>query len=179
MVSISGRLGGYNYVLDNKASTVLLSATSFAHQFNEKFIEPEWLLLGLLYDKEVSKRFLIPLGITFNKILKKIEKKRAIKPDGLKVIKDLPNSPEAQQIINYGIEESKLFSEDEDYGYVSASHLLLGFLRLIESDTEKKLVVSQILKRYNLSFDQIQEELKRTSFVIWSKNVAKKKIEIQ
>ncbi len=111
-------------------------ANQRAQGFNHEYIGPEHIFLGLVLEGSgVGANVLKDLGIDLRNFRLEIEKLIKPGPEGITMGK-LPQTPQANKVIEYAIEEARAF----DHNYVGTEHLLLGLLR------EREGIAAQALR---------------------------------
>jgi uncharacterized protein (TIGR03067 family) len=133
----------------DQARNVLQLANQEAQRFNHEYIGTEHLLLGLLREGTgVAVKILKDLDIDLRKVRVEVAKIVQSGPDRVTMGK-LPQTPRAKKVIEYAIEEARIFN----HNYVDTEHLLLGLLR--ESDG----VAGQVLRNLGLKLEDVREEM--------------------
>ena len=134
----------------DRARKVMAVANQEANRFNPGNIGTEHILLGLV--KEVSgigANVLKNLGADLPTVRMKVEKLVKAGPNMMTMNK-LPQTPRAQKVIEYAIEEAHNLNRD----YVGTEHLLLGLLR------EHDGVAAQVLMNLGLKLEQLREAVR-------------------
>src|SRR5262249_18007031 len=120
-----------------------------AQQFNHEYIGTEHILLGLVREGSgIAVRVLKNLDIDLRKVRVEVEKIVQSGPDRVTMGK-LPQTPRAKKVIEYAIEEARIFN----HNYVDTEHLLLGLLR------EPDGVAGQVLRNLGLKLEDVREEM--------------------
>lgn len=117
-----------------KARRVIFFARYEASSFGSPYIEPEFLLLGILReDKQVVLRWL-GKGESQSKLREDIAKGIDIRPKTSTSV-DLPLSQDARHVLAYAAEAAESLSHQ----HIGTEHLFLGLLREPESHVAKML----------------------------------------
>jgi ATP-dependent Clp protease ATP-binding subunit ClpC len=133
-----------------KARRVIFFGRYEASQFGSPYIEPEYLLLGLLReDKPLANRFLRSHA-SVESIRKQIEGHTTIR-EKVSTSVDLPLSDKCKRVLAYAAEEAERLS----HKHVGTEHLLLGLMR------EEKCFAAEILNERGLQLAVIRDELAR------------------
>ena len=126
-------------------------ANQEAQRFNHEYIGTEHILLGLVKEGSgVAANVLKNLDIDLRMIRLEVEKIVHSGPDMVTTGK-LPQTPRAQKVIEYAMEEAKKLS----HNYVGTEHLLHGLLR------EQEGVAAQVIISLGLKLEDVREEVAR------------------
>ncbi len=111
-------------------------ANQESQRLNLEFISPEIILLGLIKEGSgMAAHVLRSFGIDLRRVRFLVEKDLSLdfnkQPDSV-VMGKLPHTPEAKQLIQFACDESKSLG----HNYVGTEHLLLGYLRQKETNSE-------------------------------------------
>jgi ATP-dependent Clp protease ATP-binding subunit ClpC len=118
-------------------------------RFNHEYIGTEHILLGLVKEGTgVAANILRNLDIDLRMVRNEVEKLVQAGPDMVTMGK-LPQTPRAKKVIEYAIEEARLFKHE----YVGTEHLLLGLIR------EEEGVAAQVLMHLGLKLEDLREEM--------------------
>jgi hypothetical protein len=133
----------------DRARKVMALANAEALRFNHEHIGTEHILLGIVREGSgVGASVLKNLGGDLRKVRLEIEQLVSKTPERVTMGR-LPQTPRAQQVIQYALEESRRLS----HNYVGTEHLLLGLLRAQDS------VAAQALVNVGLSLDDARDEV--------------------
>ena len=132
-----------------RARRVMALANEEAQRFRHEYVEPEYLLLGLVKEGVgVAAIVLKSLDICHQKVCDEVEK---IRPIGTSAYPKgwLPQSPRVRKVMEYAMEES----QNLNHNYVGTEHILLGLLR------EPEGVAARILTTLGLQLEAIRHEV--------------------
>jgi ATP-dependent Clp protease ATP-binding subunit ClpC len=133
----------------DRARKVMALANQEAQRFNHDVIGNEHILLGLVKEGSgVGATILKNLDVDIKKLRLEIEKHVKSGPDMVTMGK-LPQSPRAKKVIEYAIEEARLFN----HNYVGTEHILLGLLR------ESEGIAAQVLMGMGLKLEAVRQEV--------------------
>src|SRR6516165_6108462 len=133
----------------DRARKVMALANQEAQRFNHEYIGTEHILLGLVKEGSgVAANILRNLDIDLRMVRNEVEKLVQAGPDMVTMGK-LPQTPRAKKVIEYAIEEARLFKHE----YVGTEHLLLGLIR------EEEGVAAQVLMHLGLKLEDLREEM--------------------
>jgi ATP-dependent Clp protease ATP-binding subunit ClpC len=127
---------------------VMQLANKSAKLHNQKYIDTEHLLLGLVKEgKGVACYVLKNLGVTLEQVGEKTEKLAHIGPRGFFMGK-LVQTPRTKKVIEYAMEEAGNLK----HHYLGTEHLLLGILQ------EQESIAAQSLAAFGLTLEQVRGE---------------------
>jgi hypothetical protein len=133
----------------DRARKVLQLAYQEAQRCNHEYIGTEHILLGLIKEGSgVAVNVLKNLDIDLGKVRLEVEKIIQYGPDMVRMGR-LPQTPRAKKVIEYAIEEARIF----DHNYVGTEHLLLGLVR------EQDAVAGQVLMNLGVKLEDVREEV--------------------
>jgi ATP-dependent Clp protease ATP-binding subunit ClpC len=133
----------------DRARIVMQVANQEAQRFNNKCIDTEHMLLGLIEEGSgVAANVLKNLDIDLRTIRLEVEKLVQSEPDTVKIGK-LPQTPRAKKVIERSMEEARNLS----HNYVGTEHILLGLLR------EQEGIAAQVLMNLGLKLEDVREEV--------------------
>jgi ClpA/ClpB-like protein len=134
-----------------RARNILTVAARDATRLNQKRIETEHLLLGLLSESSgVAASVLRNLRVKPSKMALEVERLATWGPDN-PLTTSIPTSSASRNVIEYAIEEARNLNHD----YVGTEHLLLGLLR------EKDGQANRILTDCGLTSEVVRAETLR------------------
>jgi len=132
-----------------RAQKAILIAQEEAKRLNHDYVGTEHILLGLIALGEgISAQVLINLGVDMNRVRIEIEKIVGT-GDNVMLLGEIPFSPRAKKVLEYGIEEASLMGTY----YVGTEHLLLGLLR------EREGVAARVLENLGVNLEDVREEI--------------------
>jgi ATP-dependent Clp protease ATP-binding subunit ClpA len=132
----------------DRARKAMQLANQEAQRLNHEYIGTEHILLGLVKEGAgVAANVLKNLDVDLRKIRLETEKIVQSGPDAVTMGK-LPQTPWAKKVIEYSIEEARIF----DHNYVGTEHLLIGLLR------EEEGVAAQVLMNLGIKLEYVREE---------------------
>lgn len=133
----------------DRARKVMALANGEARLFNHEYIDTGHILLGLINeDSGVGANVLINLNVNFKELrfeIDKLYKQRA----GNITADRLSHTPRAKRVIEFAIEEARLFN----HNYCGTEHLLLGLMR--ETDG----IAAQTLMYMGVTLEDIRAEI--------------------
>jgi len=133
----------------DRARKVMALANQEAQRFNHEQIGTEHILLGLIKEGSgVVAAVLKNLDVDIKTLGPKVEKLLKRGPDIVTMGK-LPLTPRAKKVIEYAIEEARLFN----HNYVGTEHILLGMLRQGEG------IAAQVLISLDLKLEDVRQEV--------------------
>jgi hypothetical protein len=133
----------------DRARKVMQLANQEAQRFNHEYIGTEHILLGLLREGSgVAATVLKNLDIDLRQVHAEIERIVQSGPD-MSVKLQRPQTPRAKKVIEYAIEEARIFN----HNYVGTEHLLLGLVR------EQEAVAGQVLMNLGVKLEDVREEV--------------------
>ena len=133
-----------------RAKRVMQFANQEAQRLNHEHFGTEHILLGLLKEGTgCGARVLEKLGIALPDVRLEVEKLVQRGPDMVRLGK-LPQTPRAQKVINYAMEEARALH----HNYVGTEHILLGILR--ETDCTAVSVLTGV---FGLTLAKVREEV--------------------
>ncbi len=132
----------------DRTRKVIQLANQEAQRFNHDYIGTEHILLGLIRERSgVAACVLKNLNVDLRELRLEVEK---LLPSGpLVTTGKLPQTPRAQKVVEYAIEEARTLNHD----YVGTEHILLGLLR------EQIGVAVQVLMNSGLKLDHVRNEV--------------------
>lgn len=131
----------------DRARKVMALANQEAQRFNHEYVGTEHLLLGIVKEGSgVASKVLRAMNVDLRVIRLEVEKFVKSGPDMVTMGK-LPQTPRAKKVVEYAIEESKMFGHD----YVGTEHILLGLMR------ERDGVAAQVLINLSLNLDNVRD----------------------
>jgi len=131
----------------DRARKVMALANQEAQRFNHEHIGTEHILLGLVKEGSgVGATVLKNLDVDLERIRGEVEKSVTPGPAQSSQAK-LPQTPQAKKVIEYAIEEARLFER----GYVGTGEMLLGVLR------EPEGFGGRILRNLGLDIDRLRD----------------------
>jgi hypothetical protein len=134
----------------DRARKVIQLANQEAQRFNHDYIGTEHILLGLIQEGSgVAAHALRNLEIDLRKIRLEVEKILHPSREAVVYMRRLPQTPRARKVIEYAIEEARIF----DHKYVGTEHLLLGLIR------EEEGLGAQVLLNLGLKLENVREEV--------------------
>jgi uncharacterized protein (TIGR03067 family) len=135
----------------DQARKVLQRAHQQAEWYNHRYIGTEHLLLALVKERSgVAAKVLTNLGIDSRRIRLEVEKLIRSGPTTV-TMGQLPQTAGAKKVIEYAIEEARIFN----HNYVDTEHLLVGLLR------EPDGVAGQVLRNLGLNLEGVRAEVSR------------------
>jgi ATP-dependent Clp protease ATP-binding subunit ClpA len=148
MTQDEGEQGMFERFTD-RARKVMALANQEACRFNQQYIGPEHIFLGLLREGSgVGATVLKNCNVNLLKTQIELAKSMAAGSELINTGK-LPHTKEAKSVIEHAIEEARKMN----HVYVGTEHLLLGIMRETEG------IATQIIKKYNLTYEQVKEEI--------------------
>lgn len=151
----------YERFTDN-ARRVMQLANQEAQRFNYDHIDTHHILIGLvLIPSEITNHVFVAFDINVRKI--RLAAEKIVQPrSDMVVLEKLPQTPRANKVIEYAIEEVR----GMNINYVDTEHLLLGLLR------EQESVAAQCLMNCGLKLEDIREKILELSGVAPAKKPA-------
>jgi catechol 2,3-dioxygenase-like lactoylglutathione lyase family enzyme len=131
-----------------KARRTIFFARYEASQFGSPYIEPEFLLLGLLREAKALSDRLFHSHTTPEAIRSAIEKHHPSKKE-IATSVDLPLSNEAKHVLAYAAEEAERLG----HKFIGTDHLLLGILR------EERSFAAKLLNRNGINLAALREDI--------------------
>jgi ATP-dependent Clp protease ATP-binding subunit ClpC len=133
-----------------RARRVLGLAQEEAERLHHSYIGTEHLLLGLMReDGGVAGRVLRDLGLDIEQLQKQVE--RLTRSGQRTPFTRLDLAPGTKKVLELAVEEARQMG----HHYIGTEHLLLGLIRFNEG------VAIEVLKRLNISSDQIRKQTRR------------------
>jgi ATP-dependent Clp protease ATP-binding subunit ClpC len=130
-----------------RAREVMKCANKEAQRFNCDHVGTEHILLGFVTGGcGVALTALKNLDVELERIRDEVEKSATSGPGQSSEAK-LPQTPQAKKVIEYAIEEARLFER----GYVGTGEMLLGLLR------ESEGFGGRILRNLGLDIDRLRD----------------------
>ena len=132
----------------DRARKVMQFANQEAQRFNNDFIEPEHILLGLLKEGSgVASKVFENKKIDVIRLLVETKQLIQIGPEAI-ILGKLLLTPQAIKVIEYAMEEASGFK----HNYVGTEHILLALLRIGGTAT-------QMLNGSGLELDNVRDEI--------------------
>lgn len=135
----------------NKAREAIKCAKKEAERLNHDYIGTEHILLGIVKEGTgIAFNVLENFELDYDKIKNAVEKLAKPSPDTV-TVGEIPFTPRAKKVLDYGIEEAKKLEHD----YIGTEHLLLGLLRETEG------IAIQSLSALGIKVSDIRKEVLR------------------
>ncbi len=126
-------------------------ANQEAQRFNHEYIGTEHILLGIVEEGTgIAAHILVSLGVELHAIRLEIEKCIELPPEESGAHR-LPQTPRAKKAIEYAMEEARALGHQ----YVGSEHILLGLLRV--RDTES--LAAQVLMNLGVRLEQVRTQI--------------------
>ncbi len=133
----------------NRVQDVIRLSREEALRLGHDFIGTEHLLLGIIREGEgIAVKILRNLGVDLYKLKKSVED-TVRTSGGTLTIGNIPLTKQAEKVLKITYLEAKLYKSD----VIGTEHLLLSLLR--DNDN----VASQILHQFNVTYDNVRQEL--------------------
>ncbi len=127
------------------ARKVFQYAQEEALNFNQNFIGPEHLLLGLLRSADTTTAaVLVRLEVDAQQVRAALEARMGRRDQ--QVITDIGLTPRAKRVIELAVEEARSHS----HHYIGSEHLLLGLLR------EGSNMAAQVLADFQVTLERVR-----------------------
>ncbi|MFC1683473.1 ATP-dependent Clp protease ATP-binding subunit, partial [Candidatus Zixiibacteriota bacterium] len=132
---------------------VLHMARDESARLHHNYVGTEHLLLGILREgKGVAASVLVSLNLGLDEVRQSVEESISISPGNL-TIGQLPLTPRAKRALEQASQEARTLRSKQ----VGTEHLLLALL------SDAKGVAAQVLNGYEVTYDDVKEELERLS----------------